>query len=294
MQREVAWRVFAGEYNGSSHQYTEGGDRAPTYVVTPLGARVNRLFIAGVLTDLENAGTEESPLWRARISDPTGVFFVSAGQYQPEAAQSISRLEPPAFVACTGKSRLYSPEEGVNYASVRLEMIKEVDADVRDFWNLETCRSLKTRLEATRAAMEMESPNVPELLALGFKESVAEGIVLALEHYPRPDVERYEGMLLDSLRELAPDYEGAPPEAEVQETLDEAEEDETDEEAALEEKVLGIIDALTESTDGAPWEAIVEAAHKEGLDKGLLEEVTNRLLDKGVIYEPVLGRMKRI
>ena len=45
MNREVAWRLFAGEYNESNFEVGGGGDRAPTYVVTPLGARVNRLFV---------------------------------------------------------------------------------------------------------------------------------------------------------------------------------------------------------------------------------------------------------
>jgi RPA family protein len=291
MKREVAWRVFAGEFNSSSYQYTEGGERAPAYVVTPLGARVNRLFVAGVLTDLENVATEEEPMWRARISDPTGVFFVSAGQYQPEASQAISRLQPPTFVACTGKGRLFSPEEGVSYASVRLEMVKEVDAGVRDYWILETCRSLKTRMEVMRAALEMEHPTAAELTALGYSESIAQGLAMALEHYPPPDLERYEVMLVDALRYLLPDYEGEPKEAaEVQETVDE----EPKEDEEIEEKVLAVIDEVSESAEGASWEAIVEAARKAGIDKALLEEVTNRLLDKGLIYEPVLGRMRRI
>ena len=39
-QREVAWRVFAGEYNVSSLENTSSGDRMPSYVVTPLGAKI--------------------------------------------------------------------------------------------------------------------------------------------------------------------------------------------------------------------------------------------------------------
>ena len=46
---------------------------APSYVVTPLGAKVNRLFVIGVLTDIENV-SENGELLRAHVSDPTGVF----------------------------------------------------------------------------------------------------------------------------------------------------------------------------------------------------------------------------
>jgi RPA family protein len=97
--REVAWRVFSGEYNASDLEHSTGEERSASYVVTPLGAKVNRLFLVGVLTDLENVGTDTEPLWRARISDPTGVFYVSAGQYQPEAAKALSRMKAPSFVA---------------------------------------------------------------------------------------------------------------------------------------------------------------------------------------------------
>jgi hypothetical protein len=38
----------------------------------------------------------------------------------------------------------------------------------------------------------------------------------------------------------------------------------------------------------------VSAAEKKGLSKIQIEETTNSLLDKGLIYEPVLGRIKKI
>jgi RPA family protein len=105
MKRETAWRVFAGEFNSSLHVIPSMENRAPSYVVSPLGAKINRLFAVGVITDVENIGTESEPMWRARLSDPTGVFFLSAGQFQPEAARTLSKLKPPVFAAVIGKSR---------------------------------------------------------------------------------------------------------------------------------------------------------------------------------------------
>ena len=46
---------------------------------------------------------DEEPMWRARVSDPTGVFYLSAGQYQPEAAIALSKIKPPTYVAVIGK-----------------------------------------------------------------------------------------------------------------------------------------------------------------------------------------------
>src|SRR3989442_5349547 len=110
MNREVAWRLFAGEYNESNFEVGGGGDRAPTYVVTPLGARVNRLFVVGVLTDVENVGTDGQPMWRARVSDPTGALPLYAGPYPPEAAAKRPQGQTPPLPGVLGECRTASPQ----------------------------------------------------------------------------------------------------------------------------------------------------------------------------------------
>ena len=44
--REQAWRVFAGEYNNTTCKVVGEGEKEPSYVITPLGAKINRLFIS--------------------------------------------------------------------------------------------------------------------------------------------------------------------------------------------------------------------------------------------------------
>src|SRR3989449_8716784 len=144
--RGVDCRLFASEYNDANLEMDGGGDRAPSYIVPPLGAKVNRVFVVGVITDVENVGSDIQPMWRARVSDPTGTFHIYAGQYQPEAAATLSKLKPPVFGAIVGKSRIYSPEAGTVFTSIRPERIKSVDEAVRDYWILEACRSLRKRL----------------------------------------------------------------------------------------------------------------------------------------------------
>src|SRR3989449_8990545 len=133
-----------------------GGERAPSYVVTPLGAKDNRVFVVGVITDVENVGTDIQPMWRARVSDPTGTFRIYAGQYQPEAAATLSKLKPPVFGAIVGKSRVYSPEAGSGFTSIRPHRIKAVDETGRDHWILEAWRSLRERPGIIGGALEME------------------------------------------------------------------------------------------------------------------------------------------
>jgi len=289
ISRETAWRVFAGEYNASTYRLSESGERSPSYVITPLGAKMNRVFVVGVVTDVENIGTDTEPMWRARISDPTGVFHLMAGQYQPLASQALSKIKPPAFAAVIGKARTYSPEEGIVYVSIRPEVIKEVTAELRDYWVLDSCRNLKRRLEAMREALQMHQPTIKELRSLGYGQQLADGIVLALEHYGQIDLERYDSMLIDALQYLIPEYK------EKTEVLvkDEVEE-EVEGTNENEEKVLEIISSLDSDGSGARWEEILEKAKKEGIDKDVLEEVINSLLDKGLAFEPVLGKIKRV
>ena len=297
MMREVAWRLFAGEYNDANLEIEGTGERAPSYVVTPLGAKVNRIFVVGVITDVENVGTDMQPMWRARVSDPTGTFHVYAGQFQPEAAAALSKLKPPVFGAVVGKSRVYSPEPGTTYTSIRPEVIKAVDERVRDFWILEACRSLRKRLDAMSEAQRMDPLTKEGLVQIGVKDALAEGIVQAAGHYGKADLSRYTAMLAEALRYLLPEYrEGRPPDAEpaAAEPVPTAAAQEPEEPTADEDKVLEVIAALDKDGKGAPWEGILDAAGKAGVPKDKLEESINSLLDKGLIYEPILGRMKKI
>jgi RPA family protein len=291
--REVAWRIFASEYNSSIHVETGTGERAPSYVITPLGAKVNRLFVVGVVTDVENIGTDTEPMWRARLSDPTGVFFISAGQYQPEAAQILSKIKPPKFLAVIGKSRTYSPEEDVIYVSIRPEIIKEVNSELRDYWVLDACRNLKKRLEIISEAIQMVNPTLENIISLGADRNLAKGILSAIEHYDYIDISRFNGMLEDSLKHLLPEYQGI--EAEKSIETEELKEDEgTESNLENEEKFLEIIEALDKDVKGASWDKIMKEAEKKGMSRMQIEETTNSLLDKGLIYEPVLGRIKKI
>lgn len=283
MRREVAWRVFAKEYSDSDFQFSEGGERSPSYVVTPLGAKINRLFVVGVITDIDNVGSGDQPMWRARLSDPTGVYVLSAGLYQPEAAQALSGIEPPAFAAVMGKTRVYSPEEGTLYLSIRPEMIRATNDAVRNYWTLECCRSLRTRLDAVAEALEMDPMTKEGLIALGHSERIADGIVRAVEHYGTVDLDRYRLMLVDALKYLLPESRPAPPE-----------EKDEEEESELDDYVLELIGKLDTNGKGADWEALLEASKKDGVQKDDLEQTVNSLLDNGQAYEPVIGKLKRI
>ena len=58
-KREAAWRVFAREFNSATVELPSQDQYAPSYVLSPLGAMINRVYLTGVLTECENVGTPE-------------------------------------------------------------------------------------------------------------------------------------------------------------------------------------------------------------------------------------------
>jgi RPA family protein len=146
--REVARRVFAEELRSSNYSFRDGDDQyqyAPQYLLTPTGARCNRVFLAGTLTERDDIGGD-SEYWRGRVVDPTGSVLIYAGQYQPEAAQVLAGIEPPAFVAVVGKPSLYQTEDGSVIVSIRAEAIRTVDQETRNRWIMDTAKRTLERL----------------------------------------------------------------------------------------------------------------------------------------------------
>ncbi len=152
-EREVAKRLFAREFKDSVPVEKLGNDQfEPKYVQTALGEKVNRIFVVGVVTEAEDVSNGEV-MMRARVADPTGVFIVYAGQYQPEARDALRNLTIPAYVAIVGKAHTYVKGDQV-YTSIRAENVNVVDEKTRDRWVKETIEITKERIKNSKAADE--------------------------------------------------------------------------------------------------------------------------------------------
>lgn len=206
-QREVAWRVFAEELRASSLAFRENEDQyAPLYLLTPTGAKCNRVFIVGTLTEKDDIGGD-TEYWRGRMVDPTGSILIYAGQYQPEAAQALANIESPAFVSIVGKPKLYQTEDGNIIISVRVEAIHKADKAARDRWILDAARQTYERLEALGSAGPIsatsgfstadKAPATPPDMDIG----------RALEHY-HTDIAHYRKMVVRALTSLRDDLAG--------------------------------------------------------------------------------------
>jgi len=183
--REIAVRMFAKELKDSNLLYREDEEQyAPQYVLTPTGAKANRLLISGVLTEVENIGLG-AEYYKARISDPTGTFTVYAGQYQAEASRFLAEAETPSFVTVVGKVTAFKANDGKMILSVRPEHIQTASQKDRDIWVLETAKKTHERITVS----EQEKPS-------------NENVKNALEHYD-PDFTEYRRVLLKALETVS-------------------------------------------------------------------------------------------
>ncbi|MFC4359888.1 hypothetical protein ACFO0N_18230 [Halobium salinum] len=199
--REVAQRLFAAEFDDATFSYSESDEeRAPNYVVSPTGARINRMFAVGVLTEVESVNED---IVRGRVVDATGPFVTYAGQYQPDEQAYLERTTPPAFVALTGKARTFQPEDSDRiYTSVRPESLNSVDAETRDRWLVTTAESTLHRLAVMRDAVasDLRGDDLRDALeAAGVQSSLATGVPYAIDHYGTTTA------YLEAVRQLAVD-----------------------------------------------------------------------------------------
>jgi len=198
--REVARRVFAGEFNDATYTFKESDDdRAPVYVLLPTGERANRVFIVGTLTETEDVG-EDSEYWQGRIVDPNGdTYFAYAGQYQPDAASMLRELEPPAYVSIVGKPRTYETDDGEVNVSIRPESITPVDETTRNRWVVETAERTLERVQHYGEADPTQDDYAAD-----------EYVQMAHDEY-EPAIENYRRLVVDALESL--EEETAEPEA---------------------------------------------------------------------------------
>ena len=204
--RETAWRVFATELNSSTLEIKATEEKMPSYIVSPLGAKINRVLIAGVMTEKENVGSDEEPMWRGRIQDVSGSFFINVGKFQPEASAAIADIEAPSFVAAVGRVRSYTTDDGRVFITVRPEHIVKIDEKIRNEWILETAKSTWKRLKDTKKVLSMGDATEKDLVDAGMSPTEAFGITYALDNYGQmPDSALYLKTIQAALRMLLPD-----------------------------------------------------------------------------------------
>jgi RPA family protein len=287
LKREIAKRIFAKEFEAcreldkSERSESETADsKSPNLLISPLGLILNRVFAVGVLTELDNIGTQNE-MWKARIVDPTGAFTVYAGQFQPDASIFFSTVRVPAFIALTGKARIYEPEPGSVFVSIRAEEANVVDEEIRNRWVVDTAEQTVARLEAFSDALASgyRGETLREyLLERGVSEELAEGITIILERQRAP--QEFAKQLRASVREGL----GA---------LNFETEDTAGAKADQKEFVLDLLREMG-GGKGIDYAAFVDAAVSKGIPEEVVEDVIRSLLVGGQCYEPKIGIIRLV
>ena len=303
--REIAYRVFASELSGSSLEYKGDDEAAPAFLITALGLAVNRVFVAGKLTEKTMKGTDSEPVWNAVVKDVTGNFYLQAGRFQPEAASAIADIDDSAepYVGVVAKIRTWTNDEGKTYVNLRPERITVIDEATYKAWLLDAAKDLWRRLNLVRTALSFPEASVSELETKGMTHAEADSIVRALDHYDRPESQRYMGILQSAFRFILPgkdidfglpessdDYRDELPETKSEPASDDSGMDGFDKK----EFILGLVEELDSNTKGASRSEIEARASDRGISSEEVETLLDELMDEGQIYEPNLGYMRKI
>ena len=322
-RREPGILVLAQELASSIEKHVEDREYSPTYLISEIGGKLSRVLIAGVLDQIENRGSEEDPFYTARVIDPNGdYYYLQAGQYNPEGAAALSKLEVGVPVLCVGKVRARTPEDSERtYVSVQPESIRAVTMKEVNHWAVRACDGLMLRIKATKAF-----DNEEDFGKLKLNEREIDGIKLSREFYQSVALENYQALLYNCLTRLAGgelespeseftgEFESAgdnidaavqsekeKPETKVETKISKEEKPEIEVETEKvtedkktddnESKVMNLIRKMDEG-DGIYYDDLGIAISMEGVDGPMLDEVLDSLTDQGLIYQPRFNHYK--
>ena len=300
-RREPGVLVLAKELSASIEKHVEDREYSPTYLISEIGSKLSRVLIGGILDQLENRGDENDPFYTARVIDPNGDFYyLQAGQYNPEGAMALSKLEIGVPILCVGKVRARTPEDSERtYVSVQPESIRAVSMDEVNHWAIKACDTLMRRIN-TKKAFGVDKD---VLKKANLSQREMDGLELSNDFYPTVVVENYQALLYDCLTRLAGgevsettnftgEFEPAKGAEEVnkdEEVVESAVESTNDNEN--EGKVLSLIKKMDEG-DGIYYDDLGIAISMEGIDGPMLDEILDSLTDQGLIYQPRFNHYK--
>lgn len=269
-----------------------------SYVVSPLGARVNRALVVGALSASESIGRDPAqPFWRAHLDDPTGSVTVTAGGFQPRAAAALASIAPGSKVLVVGKAHLFHARDGSVSPSVRVERVRPVTEEEYGLYLMDAVDHTLRRLDSREAARRTGPTTAVPAAALPAEEERA--VRAALASYPEDEAEALRSALPDVLRAVQTGSPPAPPRVGsvriVRTSPPPPPPAPTDEDRSRSSVLLELIDELAErSADGyADLRDLVRLAGARGIGDAASEELLGQLEESGAIEEPIVGKLRR-
>jgi len=297
--RQPAHLLLASEFGSATMHEKGSGEYDPSFVITKLGAKVNRVVAAGLLERLEQRETSNgATLFQGQLRDPTGLHYFSVGDYNSEMMRELShqwveRLDDgePLLVMMTAKTRWYQTDEGAVYTSLRPEEACVVSREVYANWLLDACQSTMQRMDAFTASLEVE-PTVDAFA----RAELPSSLLMARNHYGEVDLEPFKLNLMQALDIAEGRLEAAttpPPMMSLPTDGDvvSAEGNEGDE--AVASVLMQVIGHLDQG-EGVDFDTVLKNAVARGYVRELAESVLDELLESGRLEEPRFGWFKLV
>jgi len=291
--RQSAVRIFAQEYSEASLVEQGVGEYDPSFVVTKLGARVNRCLVGGVIDRLERRDADSGPYYSGQIRDPSGAHYFNVAAFQPElhpdVEELLARFESGDrfLLAIVGRARWSENEDGGVFTSIRAEGFSVIDQEAYKSWLVEASDATLRRLGAYEASIGCEL-ELSALREAGVPEDLIGGLVSSRGHYQEFDTESYRVWVLKALSTASGRTESV--EEFAKEAIEEA--------PTVTEAPVGgsdpsevIIQTLA-SAGGelVEYDALVGACTSSGASREEAENAIEDLRDnKGEIIEPRFG-----
>ena len=299
-KRQGTYRIFASEFSSSSLTEQKNEEYAPAFIISKIGAKVNRALVCGVIENLERRDGDNGSSYNFSIRDPTGVIRLNIAPFQPElhatAEEMLSRFDAGErfLVLFVGKSRWYESEDGGVFTSLRVEEFCEIDKERYLNWLLSTAESTLKRIESYEQTLEF-ALDENEIKKSGISEDLVPAIISARNHYQNVDTEEIR---LGVLKAISMAAGGSNPvEIQEQDSLENIHSDEKSAESieahAIEgaeprEIILGILNS--NGGEVVEYEDLVGACVSAGSSREDAENAVMSLKDDTMeISEPQFG-----
>jgi len=299
--------MLASEFSDSTLNQQGSGEFDPMFIITKLGAKVNRVIVAGMLERLDPRETSNgSTLWQGQLRDPSGLHFFSVGDYAPESMRELtiqlsSRIEDgeSIMLLMTAKARYFQNEEGAVYTSLRPEEAAIVTREVYRNWLVSACKGMLERMDMLEKTISLEK-TTDALAAAGIPENMREGLLLAGEHYGEIDTEPYRLNIMNALdiaEDKVPSFKpNNPPKSQT--SLEVESQEITQEEAQpsdggvdINQVLLDLISRLDQG-EGVDFDTLLSNAAARGHDRDASEAALDDLTEDGSVHEPRFGWFK--
>ena len=305
VRRQPALPLLASECGESTLHQQGSGEYDPLFLITKLGAKVNRVIVAGLLERLEPRETANgATIWQGQIRDPSGTHYFSVGDYAPESMRELtvqlsSRIDDGEVIMLmmTAKARYFQTDEGAVYTSLRPEEAAVISRTVYREWLVRAAKGMLTRIDAHEKSINSEK-SIDSLAKAGVPENLIEGLLLAGEHYGEIDKESYRLNILQTL-DIAEDKEvSTVPVVQAQKSLvveesqsEDKESDKENQDGDINSAILDLVKRLDKG-EGVDFDTVLNNASARGYDRDAAESALDELSEDGEIHEPRFGWFK--